>query len=248
MTNYLARMKSVGVRRDKSWLIRNFDLTVKPGEIVSIIGPNGGGKTTAVKVLTGLIRPDAGTVEIRQGTRMGYVPQRVFIGTTLPMTVRRMMKLTDHCSDDEVDSALSDFKILKLAERPVQYLSGGELQRLLFSRAVLKKPDLLICDEPSQGLDTNGEQLLIEDIHKVRDRINCGIIWISHKLHFVMSKTDQVLCVNGHICCSGTPSQVVRNEIFEQIFGTEVAKSLAFYRHDHDHDHQDLEVDRVHRH
>lgn len=237
MSDYLAKMESVGVLRNKRWLIRNFDLTIRRGEIISIIGPNGAGKTTSAKVLTGLVQPDTGTVKVKSGTRFGYVPQRVFLNSALPMTVSRMMKLTEDCSSDEIAAALSEFDILRLANASVRNLSGGELQRVLFSRAILKKPDLLICDEPSQGLDTNGEAKLIEDIVKIRDRINCGIIWISHRLHIVMAKTDKVICVNGHICCTGTPEQIIKNDFFLNIFGHEVAQSVSLYRHKHDHDH-----------
>ena len=247
MSDFLARMKSVGVLRNRHWLIRNFNLTIQRGEIISIIGPNGAGKSTSAKVLTGLIRPDTGIVEIEQGTRIGYVPQRVFLNSTLPITVNRMMRLTENCSHDEIENALSEFDILRLANASVQNLSGGELQRVLFSRAILRKPDLLVCDEPTQGLDAAGEAKLIEDIVRIRDRLNCGIIWISHKLHFVMAKTDKVLCVNGHICCTGTPRQILNNEIFLEIFGQEVAQSLSFYRHihDHDHDHHTRDDDQI---
>ena len=244
MNDYLAKMKSVGVNRNNRWLIRDFNLTVRAGEIISIIGPNGAGKTTSVKVLAGLIRPDAGTVDIRPGIRMGYVPQRIFIDSTMPMNVRRMMKLTENCRDDDIDAALSEFNILQLSDSSIQTLSGGEFQRLLFARAILKQPDLLICDEPSQGLDTIGETKLIEDIVRVRDRINCGIIWISHKLHFVMAKTDRVVCLNSHIVCTGTPSELLNKEVFVQLFGNEVVHSLSAYRHECGIDRYDLAADQ----
>ena len=245
MNDYLVNMKSVGVNRNDRWLIRDFDLTVRAGEIISIIGPNGAGKTTSIKVIIGLIQPDAGTIDVKHGTRIGYVPQRIFISSTMPLNVRRMMKLTESCSDDEIDAALSHFNILNLADSSVQNLSGGELQRLLFARAILKQPDLLICDEPTQSLDAIGEGKLIEDIVKVRDRINCGIIWISHKLHFVMAKTDNVICLNGHICCTGTPSQLLSNDVFVQLFGNEVVQSLSAYRHHHNSDHRDTATSQL---
>ena len=237
MSLLLAGMQSVGVRQDNRWLLRDIDLTIRSGEIVSLIGPNGGGKTTVVKVLVGSVLPDTGTVERAGGICIGYVPQRVSIDSTLPITVRRLMKLTKKNNDREINEILSELGIFKLAESPVQKLSGGEFQRVLFARALLRKPNLLILDEPSQGLDISGEAQLYDQIVKVRDRLKCGVLLVCHNLHVVMARADTIVCLNGHVCCAGKPDQVTNNEEFLQLFGEEAAKSHALYQHEHDHKH-----------
>ena len=238
MSRVLASMRSVGVRRDNRWLLHDVDLTIRAGEIVSMIGPNGGGKTTAVKVLAGFLSADTGTVERARDVCVGYVPQRVNIDPTLPMTVRRLMKLTGMEKDGRIDEKLSELGVLNLAESPVQKLSGGEFQRVLFARALLKNPNLLILDEPSQGLDLPGEAELYKQIVDIRDRLNCGILLICHNLHIVMARADTVVCLNRHVCCAGTPDHITHNKEFVQLFGEDVAQSYALYHHHHDHQHR----------
>ena len=237
MDSMLAALRSAGVIRSGRWLIQNIDLSIQRGEIVSLIGPNGSGKTTVAKVISGSIALDSGTVSRGKDIRIGYVPQRVVIDSTLPMTVRRLMKINEKFDNREVEEALDEMKILKSADQPVQELSGGEFQRALFARALLRKPDLLILDEPSQGLDFKGEIKLYNQIVDIRDRLNCGILLICHNLHMVMARTDTVLCINSHICCTGTPVHVINDKAFEELFGLEAARSHALYRHHHDHSH-----------
>ncbi|MCY3769402.1 MAG: metal ABC transporter ATP-binding protein [Gammaproteobacteria bacterium] len=238
MSRVLANLRSVGVQRDHRWLLHEVDLTIQAGEIVSMIGPNGGGKTTAVQVLIGFLPPDAGTVERAGGLNIGYVPQRVQVNAALPMTVRRLMQLTGPQDDGKIDERLSELGVLDLAESPVQQLSGGEFQRVLFARALLKSPDLLILDEPSQGLDISGESRLYDRIADVRDRLDCGVLLVCHNLHMVMARSDTVVCLNRHVCCAGKPAQIASNEEFVQLFGPDIAKSHALYPHQHDHRHR----------
>ena len=233
----LTSLQSVGVERNNRWLVRDIDLSIHSGEIITLIGPNGSGKSTVVKVIIGALTPDVGTVKWAEGIRLGYVPQKINIDATLPMTVRRLMNLTKQNSNSEIDEALDELNILKLADSPVQNLSGGEFQRALIARALLRKPDLLILDEPSQGLDIKGESSLYEQIVNIRDRLNCGVVLVCHNLHLVMKKADTVVCLNGHICCQGTPELVVSNEAYIQLFGIESQKSHAPYPHHHDHTH-----------
>ena len=237
MDTILAGLQSAGVVRNGHWLIQNIDLSIRRGEIVSLIGPNGSGKTTVAKVLSGSITLDSGSVEIRNGIRIGYVPQRVTVDPTLPITVRRLMTISEKYYALEVEEALDEMNILNCADQPVQELSGGEFQRALFARALLRKPDLLVLDEPSQGLDFNGEIKLYNHIVDIRDRLNCGILLVCHNLHMVMAKTDTVICINRHICCAGTPVHVVNDESFQALFGQEAAHSHALYKHHHDHSH-----------
>ena len=237
MESMLAGLQSAGVIRNRRWLIRDIDLSIRRGEIVSLIGPNGSGKTTIAKVLSGSISLDSGSLVRNSGIRIGYVPQRVSIDPTLPMTVRRLMNISEKFSALEIEEALDEMKILRSANQPVQELSGGEFQRALFARALLRKPDLLLLDEPSQGLDFKGEIKLYNQIVDIRDRLNCGILLVCHNLHMVMAKTDTVICINSHVCCAGTPIDVVNNKSFEELFGREAARSHALYQHHHDHSH-----------
>ena len=233
----LAEAVNLGVARSGRWLVRNVDLTVKRGEIVTLIGPNGGGKSTIAKAVLGLIKPDEGAVSRRHGLSVGYVPQRLAVDQTLPLTVARMMTLTERHSKEELLHALTDVQADHLIDMPVQTLSGGEFQRVLLARAFIRRPDLLVLDEPVQGVDFAGEIMLYELIEKARQRIGCGILLISHDLHVVMARTDRVFCVNGHVCCSGSPQLVSESSEYQQLFGHKEAAALALYHHDHDHSH-----------
>ncbi len=233
----LVRLRDVGVRRSGRWLTRHVDLDVRPGEIVTLIGPNGSGKTTTAKVAAGILTADEGRIEGRRGMRIGYVPQRIQIDWTLPMTVRRLMTLTGRYGRGEVDAALEAVGVADLADAEVQSLSGGEFQRALLARAMVRRPDLLILDEPVQGVDFTGEVTLYALIKRIRDETGCGILLISHDLHVVMAETDTVVCLNGHVCCRGTPQSVAENPEYQRLFGGRAAGALAVYRHQHDHTH-----------
>jgi zinc transport system ATP-binding protein len=233
----LVRLSGVGVNRAGRWLTRNVDLDVRPGEIVTLIGPNGSGKTTTAKVAAGVVRADEGRAEARPGLRIGYVPQKIQIDWTLPMTVRRMMTLTARHGAAEVEAALDAVGIRHLAEAEAQSLSGGEFQRALLARAMVRRPDLLILDEPVQGVDFTGEVTLYGLIKRIRDETGCGILLISHDLHVVMAETDTVVCLNGHVCCRGTPQTVAENPEYLRLFGGRAASALAVYSHQHDHTH-----------
>lgn len=233
----LVEAKGLGVRQGGLWLVRGVDLTIRPGEIVTLIGPNGSGKSTTVKALLGIMDTAEGRLQRRDGLRIGYVPQRLSIDRTMPLTVRRLMTLTGRHSGEEIDTALSDVGIAHLAARPVQQLSGGEFQRALLARALIRRPQLLVLDEPVQGVDFAGEIELYELIHDIRERLGCAILMISHDLHIVMGQTDTVICLNGHVCCSGTPQVVTASPEYRALFGTRAASALAIYRHDHDHVH-----------
>lgn len=235
----LIEAKGLGVRRGGNWLVQGVDLAIRPGEIVTLIGPNGSGKSTTVKALLGILAASAGTVTRQPGLTVGYLPQRLAIDWTLPLTVRRLMSLTRRHSAAEVDTALEEVGIAHLADSPVQQLSGGEFQRALLARALIRRPQLLVLDEPVQGVDFAGEIALYELIHGIRERLGCGILMISHDLHIVMGKTDTVVCLNGHVCCSGTPQSVTESPEYRALFGSQAASALAIYRHDHDHTHLD---------
>ena len=212
------------------------DLTVAPGEIVTLIGPNGAGKTTLVRAVLGLVRGDAGTVRRRPGLRVGYMPQRLAVDPTLPLTVRRFLGLWRRVPAERVAAALADAGVAGLAESPVQSVSGGEMQRVLLARALLADPDLLVLDEPDQGVDVHGQAELFARIAAVRKARGCGVLLVSHDLHTVMARTDRVLCLNRHVCCSGRPEDVRRHPEYHALFGRH-ADDLAVYVHHHDHAH-----------
>ena len=233
----LIEAKGLGVRRGEHWLVRSVDLTIRPREIVTLIGPNGSGKSTTVKALLGILETTAGSLKRRDDLRIGYVPQTLSIDRTMPLTVRRLMTLTGRHAPEDVEAALEAVAIVHLSERPVQQLSGGEFQRALLARALIRRPQLLVLDEPVRGVDFAGEIALYELIHDIRERLGCAILMISHDLHIVMGQTDTVICLNGHVCCSGTPQAVTASPEYRALFGSRAASALAIYRHDHDHVH-----------
>jgi zinc transport system ATP-binding protein len=233
----LAECRDMGVYRDGRWLVRNVDIAITRGEIVTLVGPNGSGKSTIAKVVLGILKANRGDVRRRPGLRIGYVPQSLVVDATLPLTVRRLMTLTGRHDEADITAALEATGISHLADAGVQVLSGGEFQRALIARAILGNPDLLVLDEPVQGVDFAGEVALYELIRDVRDATNCGVLLISHDLHLVMADSDHVICVNGHVCCQGTPQAVAGNPEFARLFGARAADTLAVYQHHHDHAH-----------
>jgi len=235
----LITLSGVGVERGGRWLVRGIDLAIRRGEIVTLIGPNGSGKSTTAKVATGVLKPSAGTVERKAGLRIGYVPQKLMIDWTLPLTVERLMTLTGRYDGREIAAALEAVGAVGLRRAAVQDLSGGEFQRVLFARAMIRQPDLLVLDEPVQGVDFSGEVALYDLIKEIRDRTRAGILMISHDLHVVMADTDTVICLNGHVCCTGTPDLVARSPEYLRLFGGRAAQTLAIYQHHHDHEHTD---------
>lgn len=218
-------------------LLDKINLSVGQGEIVTVIGPNGAGKSTLVKALLGLRRLTSGRVEMADGVRVGYVPQQFFHSDAVPMTVQRLLSLTLRPTSEELDEALSETGIAHLREARVDSLSGGELQRALLARALLRKPQLLVLDEPVQAVDFLGEVKIYELIARIRQRTGCGILMVSHDLHVVMAESDRVICLNGHICCEGVPERVQADPEFTRLFGPAAARIIAAYTHHHDHDH-----------
>jgi zinc transport system ATP-binding protein len=211
-------------------------LRVEAGKIVTVIGPNGSGKTTLLRLLLGLDAPDAGEVRRRPGLRIGYMPQKMHLDPTLPLTTHYFLSLYA-CHGIRAEEAEARLGIEYLRDQQVQSLSGGELQRVMLARALLCKPDLLVLDEPVQGVDINGQAELYALISALRRETGCAVLMVSHDLHLVMSATDEVICLNHHICCAGHPQQVRSDPAFVALFGKHVADSLAIYTHHHDHTH-----------
>ena len=233
----LVSLNNAGVCVSDKWLVRGVSLEVCRGEIVTLIGPNGSGKSTTAKMALGVINPSEGTTRCRRDIYVSYVPQKLVVDWTMPLTVKRFMALTHTANESDIQRALSSTGTDHLKNAQVRNLSGGEFQRVLLARAIVNTPDLLVLDEPVQGVDFNGEIALYHLIEEIRTELNCGIILISHDLHVVMSNTDRVICLNGHVCCSGSPEAVASAPEFRKLFGERAANELAFYKHNHDHEH-----------
>ena len=218
-------------------VLSDVDLTVERGEIITIVGPNGSGKSTLLRGLIGALRPSVGTVERAKGLRIGYVPQKLQIDATMPLTVRRFLDIPRRVSKSDATAALKTAGVSDHANAQMANLSGGQFQRVLLARALLAKPDVLILDEATQGLDQPGSAAFYRQIEEVRQDLNCAVIMVSHDLHVVMAASDRVLCLNGHICCQGTPDIVASAPEYRALFGSGTHGTLALYRHEHTHDH-----------
>ena len=234
--NPLVKLENAGVYKSSRWLVRGVSLEVYNGQIVTLIGPNGSGKTTTAKMILNIFNANEGLITTNTD-KVAYVPQKINIDWTLPLRVIDFMKITSPINYSQIIEALTLTGVEKLLYNVVRNLSGGEFQRVLIARAIAKKPDLLVLDEPVQGVDFNGEIALYNLIKNISDKLNCGILLISHDIHFVMSATDHVICLNGHICCSGAPSVVAKNPAYIKLFGEHTASTLSLYEHHHDHSH-----------
>ncbi len=232
----LVKLENAGVYRSSKWLVRGISLEINQGQIVTLIGPNGSGKTTTAKMILNILNTDEGLVK-GNAHKMAYVPQKINIDWTMPLRVIDFMKITSSLNNTEITESLVMTGVDKLLYNQIHSLSGGEFQRVLIARAIAKKPDLLVLDEPVQGVDFNGEIALYNLIKDISVNLNCGILLISHDMHFVMSTTDHVICLNGHICCSGSPSNVVKNPEYIKLFGEHNSETLSYYQHQHDHSH-----------
>ena len=232
----LVKLENAGVYRSSKWLVRGISLEINQGQIVTLIGPNGSGKTTTAKMILNILNTDEGLVK-GNAHKMAYVPQKINIDWTMPLRVIDFMKITSSLNNTEITESLVMTGVDKLLYNQIHSLSGGEFQRVLIARAIAKKPDLLVLDEPVQGVDFNGEIALYNLIKEISVNLNCGILLISHDMHFVMSTTDHVICLNGHICCSGSPSNVVKNPEYIKLFGEHNSETLSYYQHQHDHSH-----------
>ena len=232
----LVKLENAGVHRSSKWLVRGISFEINQGQIVTLIGPNGCGKTTTAKMILNILNADEGLVT-GNANKMAYVPQKISIDWTMPLRVIDFMKLTSNLNNTQVNESLTMTGVDKLLYNQINSLSGGEFQRVLIARAIAKKPDLLVLDEPVQGVDFNGEIALYNLIKEISISLNCGILLISHDMHFVMSTTNHVICLNGHICCSGTPGSVVKNPEYIKLFGEHNSETLSYYQHNHDHSH-----------
>ena len=247
MENLLIELNNCGIYRNEKWLVRGVSIKIFKGQIVTLIGPNGSGKSTTAKMALGILKPDEGNNLIQDDIKVSYVPQKISIDWSLPLRVIDFMNLIEKYNLNNITETLSLTGIKHLLYEDVRNLSGGEFQRLLMARAIAKKPDFLVLDEPVQGVDYPGEIALYKTIQEIVKNLNCGILLISHNLHVVMSQTDHVVCLNGHVCCSGAPKSIVKEAEYIKLFGKNMDPTLAFYEHEHDHNHlPDGSIDHSH--
>ena len=248
----LISLENISLSFGKRKILDNVSFKINHGQILGMLGPNGVGKSTIFNLITGLIKPDYGKIKFEgidvvnypiylrtTKFKIGYVPQKISIDWTLPLRVKDFMVLTENIKDDQINEALSLTGVMHLKNKNLGNLSGGEFQRVLLARAISKKPELLVLDEPVQGVDYTGEIALYALIKKISDTLNCGILLISHDLHTVMTATDHVVCLNGHVCCSGSPIDVAKNSEYKTLFGEQASQILSVYEHKHDHEHSD---------
>ncbi|MBL4750000.1 MAG: metal ABC transporter ATP-binding protein [Amylibacter sp.] len=242
----LLSVENLTVKLGGHTALANVSMSISKGEIVTIVGPNGSGKSTLLCAIVGAIKPTKGKVTKAPALRIGYVPQRLHIDATLPMTVARFMRLPYRGRALNITATLAMVGLHHLEDQQMTTLSGGQFQRVMLARAILHKPDLLILDEATQGLDQLGSATFYRLIETLRTKLGCAILMVSHELHVVMSASDRVICLNGHICCHGTPEVVASTPEYRALFGTGTQGALALYRHDHNHSHDHDTCDHTH--
>tara|TARA_B100000902_G_scaffold175649_2_gene169383 strand:- start:480 stop:1205 length:726 start_codon:yes stop_codon:yes gene_type:complete len=233
----LIEITNLKVRYGSKIVLQNMNLSVADGEIVTIVGPNGSGKTTLFKAIIGTAPISAGKVKLRSNLKIGYVPQQLIIDQSLPITVERFLKVAQKTTANALEKALNLVGVEDILKFQMSNLSGGELQRVLLARALIGEPDVLLLDEATRGLDQPGVATFYRKVDDIRKNTDCAVLMISHDLHVVMSASDRVICLNGHICCEGAPDSVASSPEYKALFGSDVDGTFALYRHHHDHSH-----------
>ncbi len=232
----LIEISKLEVKYGSKKVLQNINLSLNANEIVTIVGPNGSGKTTLFKAIIGSVPLSKGKISIKPNLRIGYVPQQLKVDQTLPITVERFLKLATRNNND-IEKMIAFFGSENIFREQINSLSGGQMQRVLLARALVNKPEILLLDEATRGLDQPGISAFYRKIENISKETNCAVLMISHDLHVVMRASDRVICVNGHICCQGTPENVATSPEYQTLFGSNIDGSFALYRHKHDHNH-----------
>ena len=236
-TGYLIKAENVSVNRDQRSILNDVSLEIAEQDFITIIGPNGAGKSMLLKCLMGFYQPDSGQVLRQRDLKIGYLPQRLSIDHSMPITVKRFLNLRKKVTRSELEKVIDETLIQELLKQPLFVLSGGELQRVLLARALLENPKMLILDEPAQNLDVSGQLAFYKLIEKIHSQRKLTLLMVSHDLHLVMSSTKKVVCLYHHVCCSGEPQVVTRDPEFISLFGDDMARLMSVYHHSHDHEH-----------
>ncbi len=231
-------LNNIGLRKGRQQILSDISFSLQDEQILTIIGPNGAGKTSLLKIILGIDKPSSGSLIKAKGLRIGYMPQKIHLDPSLPLDVLRLLRLNKgNVSQQDCLDALSKTQVTHLAKQQVQALSGGEMQRVLLARALLNRPQLLVLDEPVQGVDFLGEAQMYDLIQQVKEQLKAAVLMVSHDLHVVMAQSHEVLCINGHICCHGHPQSISANPEYQRLFGQQLAPNLGLYVHEHDHEH-----------
>ncbi len=233
----LITAKNISIIRNQTPLLDNISLEIKPKEFITLVGPNGAGKSILLKCLLGIITPDTGQIKRKKNLKIGYMPQSLTFNTTLPMPVLDFLNLNNETIKINFDAIIQETKIEHLLMKQLHELSGGEIQNIIFTRALLNNPDILIMDEPAQNLDIGGQLSFYKTLNEVYEKHNFAILMVSHDLHLVLASTQKVLCLYRHICCAGSPKTITSHPEFISLFGEDMAKMMAIYSHHHNHDH-----------
>jgi len=235
--NLLLSCDNISYKIHNNTILNGIDFELNVGDIVTIIGPNGGGKTTLAKIIIGIIKPSSGNIIKKKGLKIGYMPQKIHINRLVPITVKDFLFFYGEKQSEikNVQDILEENEIINILSKQVCNLSGGELQRVLFTRVLLKDPDLLILDEPVQGLDVSGQKNFYAMLDRIRANLKKSIIMISHDLHTVMSSSDQVVCLNQKVHCSGEPTDIKSHESYKGLFKLDTEKIISTYTHKHNH-------------
>lgn len=237
--NYLIKAENIYKNFGNRKILENISISIKAGQIITILGPNGGGKSTLAKILCNIQSKDGGKIWKKEGLKIGYMPQKFRINSNIPLTVKYFLQLHVHTkiSNEKLFKVAEEVGISHILDSSIHDVSGGERQRLMLARTLLEDPELLILDEPEQGVDINGQIEIYKLLKKINRKKNTAILMIAHDLHFVLNSTDYVVCLNHHICCEGKPEDLRNNESYTNLFGKEATKILTLYHHHHDHSH-----------
>ena len=234
----LVELAGVSVKYDRNLVLQDIDLKIEPGEIVTLVGPNGAGKSTLLRCIIGAVKNCSGYINPKSRIRIGYVPQKLFLDYTLPISVKRFLNLPNRTNYTVLKEMLDFLDASELEARQLRSLSGGEFQKVLLARALLIKPELLILDEANQGLDHNGSNSFYSKIEEVAQNFNCAVLMASHELHFVMATSDRVICLNRKICCQGTSDHVLTTPEYKALFGDYIPSNTGIYKHNPNYRHK----------
>ncbi len=237
----LAYLKEISLKINNRQILSDINLEIKQGEITTLIGPNGGGKTSIARILIGILKANSGTVFVSKNAKIGYMPQKITIEKTIPLRVIDFITLTS-CNwqkkkTEEIDKLSSKLGISNILTNSIHQISGGQLQKVLLISALINNPEILVLDEPTQYMDVSSQNDFYQIIEEIREQKKCAVLIISHDLHIVMQRTNQVICINQHICCKGTPESINQHPEYLSLFGNNKTDNIAIYSHRHDHKH-----------
>ena len=217
MSDALITLNNISLSHNGKNVLDDVSFKLHEGEFITLIGPNGAGKSSLIKVLLGVIKQDSGDITYTDNIRLGYTPQTFSANPFIPISVKDFLTLNQKLDSEFMLKTFELTGIKDLLKSPLKNLSGGELQKVLLTRALLNKPNVLILDEPAQNLDVDGQMQLYKLIQDIHQQQNCAVLMVSHDLHRVMKESTQVLCLYHHICCEGLPESILKDEKFNDL-------------------------------